>query len=86
MATEDIQVNDETDQQFVERCPATDSSEQFSSNLMAETSQKQIRKGKLVEYSARQLDIKELSDANTVNRIIQDEHEARQRAETFGKS
>lgn len=53
MATEDVQVNDETDQQFVERCPATDSSEQFSSNLMAETSQKQIRKGKLVEYSAR---------------------------------
>lgn len=31
-------------------------------------------------------DSKDLSDANKMNRMIKDEQEARQRAETFGKS
>ena len=32
------------------------------------------------------VDSKDFSDANAMNRMIQDEQEARQRAETFGKS
>ena len=83
MATEDIQAVYETEQRNGERCPATDSSEQFSSNILAETTQMQNRKGRFGENQAKAGDSKDFSD---VNRISQDDQEARQRAETFGKS